>query len=277
MSLAHDLQFAVSLARDAGRVVLEHYGKVERLTKTHIAAKEEAVTEADRASQRLIVAGLRKRFRGDGIIGEESDTGQSITFDVKDPAGRNWVIDPIDGTNNFIAGLGAFCVCIALLDAGYPVLGVVYDVTRDVCYSGAKGEGAWLGSKRLQALTTPIGESSMVMITSNLLDSAGRCPQWACRLLGQTVMKTRILGSAALEAVQVASGVAHGAITVNGKLWDVAAPAAVVLEAGAKLTDFRGKQIFPFDLRRYQGAKVPFLAAAPGAHEALLREITSHP
>src|SRR5215510_15149288 len=142
MSLSHDLQFAVSLAREAGNVVLEKYGRVERLTKTHIAAKEEAVTEADRASQRVIVAGLRKRFPGDGIVGEESETGQSITFDVKDPRGRTWVIDPIDGTNNFIAGLGAFCVCIGLLDAGYPVLGVVYDVTRDLTYSAAKGQGA---------------------------------------------------------------------------------------------------------------------------------------
>src|SRR5881392_1125965 len=144
MSLAHDLQFAADLARQAGKIVLEQYGKVERLTKTHAAAKDEAVTEADRASQRLIVAGLRKRFPNDGIIGEESDSGESITFECTNPSGRNWVIDPIDGTNNFIAGLGAFAVCIGLLDAGYPVLGVVYDITRDQMYSAARGEGAWL-------------------------------------------------------------------------------------------------------------------------------------
>src|SRR5947207_13179474 len=132
MSLAHDLQYAIDLSRGAGRVVLEQYGKVRRLTKTHVAANAEAVTEADRASQRLIVAALRKRYPNDGIIGEESDTGTSITFDVANVAGRNWVIDPIDGTNNFIGGLGAFAVCIGLLDGGYPVLGVVYDVTRGV-------------------------------------------------------------------------------------------------------------------------------------------------
>ena len=128
----------------AGRLVLDHYGKVERLTKTHSAATEEAVTEADRASQRLIVAGLRRRFPDDGVIGEESETGQSITFECHDLRGRNWVIDPIDGTNNFIAGLGAFAVCIGLLDRGEPVLGVVYDVTRDLTYSAARGEGAGL-------------------------------------------------------------------------------------------------------------------------------------
>ena len=123
--LHQDLQYAIELARGAGEIVLEHYGKVARLTKTHAAASDEAVTDADRASQRFIVAGLKRRFPTDGIIGEESDAGTSITFDCTNPRGRNWVIDPIDGTNNFISGLGAFAVCIGLVDAGMPNLGVV--------------------------------------------------------------------------------------------------------------------------------------------------------
>lgn len=274
--IQHDLQYAIDLARGAGKIILEHYGKVERLTKTHVATTNEAVTEADRASQRFIIAGLRKRFPADGILGEESETGESITFDSPDPQGRNWVIDPIDGTNNFIAGLSNFAVCIGLLEHGMPMLGVVYDVTRDLTYSAAKDQGAWLGSKRLQAQSTPINDMSMIMMTSNLLID-GRCPAWACRWLAQTVMKARILGSAALEAVQVAAGVAHGAVTVNGKLWDIAAPAAILFEAGAVLTDLKGHPIFPFNLRGYVGAKVPFLAAGPAAHPELLREIRLHP
>jgi fructose-1,6-bisphosphatase/inositol monophosphatase family enzyme len=122
MSLSQDLQFAIELARGAGKIVLDHYGKVERLTKRHA----EAVTDADRASQRFIVSGLRRRFPNDGVVGEENDTGDAITFDVGDPRGRVWIIDPIDGTNNFIAGLGAFGVCIGLMDEGMPVLGVVF-------------------------------------------------------------------------------------------------------------------------------------------------------
>ena len=276
-SLAQDLQFVAELARGAGAVVLNHYGKVERLTKTHAATSAEAVTEADRATQRHIVAGLRRRFPDDGIIGEENETGDAITFECEHPAGRNWVIDPIDGTNNFISGLGNFAVCIGLLDGGMPVLGVVYDVTRDHMYVAARGEGAWLGNKRLAALDTPLGDSSMLMMTSNLLDARGRCPEWACRWLGQTVWKTRILGSAALEAVYVAAGVAHGAVTVNGKLWDAAAATAILLEAGAVVTSLSGERIFPFDLAHYGGAKVPFLAAGPAAHPALLQQIRSHP
>ena len=273
MNLKNDLEFIKQLAASAGEVVLQKYGHVERLTKTHIATTDEAVTEADRASQRLIVAGLRKQFPTDGIIGEESDSGKSITFDVTDPMGRNWVIDPIDGTNNFIAGLGAFAVCIGLLDKGYPVLGVVLDVTRGLMYSAVQGHGAFANDRRIAVPGTPLGDSSMLMMTSNLLDNNNRAPEWACRWIGQTNWKIRVLGSAALEAAQVAAGVAHGAVTCNGKLWDIAAPAAIVLEAGGLMTDLSGKAIFPFDLRNYVGAKVPFLAAAPAAQAELLKEL----
>lgn len=277
MCLTHDLQYAIELARGAASIVLDQYGKVMRLTKTHAATTGEAVTEADRASQRHIVAGLRKRFPTDGIIGEENDTGSAITFDCTNPLGRVWVIDPIDGTNNFINGLGVFAVCIGLLDKGEPVLGVVLDVTRDIIYSAARGHGTWQGTKRLHAAETPMGDSAMVMLTSNLIDHPGRCPGWAVRWLAQTDWKVRVLGSAAIDTAQVAAGVAHGAITVNGKLWDIVAPAALVLEAGGIITNLKGRPVFPFDLRGYQGGKVPFLAAGPGAHAELLREVQTNP
>ncbi|MDB5325122.1 MAG: putative inositol-monophosphatase [Phycisphaerales bacterium] len=273
MSLADDLRFAVDLARGAGAIVRRHYRQVDRLTKTHAMTSNEAVTEGDRASQRHIIAALRDRFPGDGLIGEESETGDSITFECKNPLGRNWVIDPIDGTNNFVSGVGVFGVCIGLLDGGHPVLGVVYDVTRDLVYCAAKGEGAWVGSEKAKALTTPLDDSSILMLSSNLIDKDGKCPAYAARWIAQTNWKIRIFGSAAIEAVMVGAGVAHGAVTVNGKLWDCVAPAAIVLEAGGTLTDLTGKQIFPFDLRGYTGAKVPYLSAGVAAHAEVLSEI----
>ena len=269
-NLRQDLEFAIALARSAGELVRSKYGHVERLTKTHATTTEEPVTEADRAAQRHIVAALADRFPADGLVGEESDTGESITFQVKDPNGRNWVIDPIDGTNNFIAGFGAFAVCIGLLDGGMPVLGVVYDVTRDVCYAGAAGLGATVNGQPTTAPATPLNPSSVLMITSNLTDANGNVPRWPCDLLRQTTWKVRILGSAALEGVAVAAGVAHAAVTVNGKLWDAAAPAAVVLAAGGTFTAPDGAAIFPFDLRGYDGGKVPFLAAGPAARDEML-------
>jgi myo-inositol-1(or 4)-monophosphatase len=272
-NLVQDLQFATELARDAGRVVLDHWGKVERLTKTHAMTSSEAVTDADRESQRLIVAGLRRRFPNDGIVGEESETGSSITFECPDPDGRVWVIDPIDGTNNYVAGLGAFGVCIGLLVAGKPVLGVVYDVSRDLMYAAAEGHGAWLGTKRLSVSSAGLTDSALIMLTSNLLDKDGKCPAFPSRWLAQTNWKIRILGSAALEAIQVAAGVAQAAITMNGKLWDVAAPAAIVTEAGGLILDLHGGPIFPFNLHDYTGAKVPFIATTPTALNVMLDEI----
>jgi myo-inositol-1(or 4)-monophosphatase len=269
MNVSEDLQYVVDLARSAGALVLSHYGKVDRLLKRN----DEAVTDADRASQRLIVTGLRKRFPGDGIIGEENDTGDAITFDVSNPAGRNWVIDPIDGTNNFIAGLGIFAVCIGLLEAGKPVLGVVYDVTRDHLYAAAAGQGAWLGTQRLSVLKTPLGDKTMLMLTSNLVGADGKAPPYARRWLDQTNWKIRMLGAACVEAMHVAAGVAHGAVTLNGKLWDIAASAAVAIEAGAIVTDPRGNAIFPFDLEGYRGGKVPYVMAGPAAHAELVREM----
>src|SRR6478609_11596632 len=103
-SLATDLHQAIEIARNAGRITLEYFGHVERLTKTHAATTDEAVTEADRDTQRYIVAELKKRFPDDGIIGEENDVGDAITHERAARGQRVWVIDPIDGTNNFVAG-----------------------------------------------------------------------------------------------------------------------------------------------------------------------------
>jgi fructose-1,6-bisphosphatase/inositol monophosphatase family enzyme len=220
---------------------------------------------------------LRKRYPTAGIIGEESDAGDAITAEINDPNGRNWVIDPIDGTNNFIAGLGNFAVCIGLMDKGMPVLGVVYDVTRDAMYAGATGLGATLNGQPIHPTDRGLDAAAMIMVTSNLLDKNGRAPQWAFNMLAQTTWKTRILGSAAVEAVQVASGVAHAAITVNGKLWDAVAPCAIVLAAGGVVTGLDGSRIWPYDLTRYAGAKVPYLAVGPNAKPELVEYLTKNP
>jgi myo-inositol-1(or 4)-monophosphatase len=264
-----DLSYVIDTARAAGALIREHYGKVERQTKRG----EEAVTDADRASQRLIIERLASRFPDDGFIGEENDDGSAITNRAPKQGSRVWVIDPIDGTNNFVAGLGNFAVCIGLLDAGMPVLGVVYDVCRDEVYAAERGYGAWVDERRVQAPSSPLSERCLLMLTSNLLDAHGHMPAWAAAFHAQTRLKVRVLGSAALEAVQVAAGVAHGSITVNGKLWDIAAAAAIVLEAGGVVVTPGGTPLFPVDLAGYGGAKTPYVAAGKAASVDLLAAI----
>jgi myo-inositol-1(or 4)-monophosphatase len=269
MALQDDLAFAIDLARRSGQIAREQYGKVKRLTKRN----DEAVTDADRACQALIHQAIKAGYPRDGFIGEENETGLAITCECPDPRGRVWVVDPIDGTNNFVAGFGHFATCIGLLDAGHPVLGVVYDVIGDVMHSAAKGLGAWVNNRTVRVAESPIGDSSIVMSSSNLIDANGRAPDWPSRWLGRTPWKIRVIGSAALDGAHVAAGIAHGAITIHGKLWDAVAPAALVIEAGGLVTDTRGKAVFPYNLERYAGARVPTLMATPIAQETLLREI----
>lgn len=266
-----DLRFVRGLARSAAALVAAQAGTAERLTKTHATTTAEAVTACDRAAQRHIVAALRARFPADGIIGEESDDGAGITHD-RGSSRRTWIIDPIDGTNNFVAGLGCWAVCIGLLEDGMPVLGVVHDVARNVSYAAARGEGSWADDNPVRCAPGPLSDRSLVMLTCNLVRPDASLPPWFLRWTKQ-VWKLRMLGSAALEAVQVGAGVAHGAITIHGKLWDLAAAAAIVIEAGGVVTDLIGRPIFPIDLSGYNGAKVPFLAAAPEAHRGLLAEL----
>ncbi len=154
-----------------------------------------------------------------------------------------------------------------------PTVGVVYDVSRDLLYAGAAGRGATCNGAPIAVPDEPLSSASVLMMTSNLIDRDGRCPAWASRFLMQTDLKVRVLGTAAIEAIMVGSGVAHGAITVNGKLWDAVAAAGVVLAAGGTMSHLTGGSLFPYDITDYRGAKVPFLAAAPQAEAALLAEL----
>jgi myo-inositol-1(or 4)-monophosphatase len=277
MDRQQELEFVEGIARQAGEVILQHFRKVERLTKTHAVASNEAVTQADRDSQRLIVAELRKAFPGDGFIGEESDDGAGITLEVPNPRGRNWVIDPIDGTNNFIAGLNGFCVCIGLIDAGMPVLGVTYDVLADKVYRAASGLGATVNGRRTTLDDRGMSDASILCMTANLVGKDGRTPGWAVQLLGQITWKVRVLGSAALEAVLAGEGVAGAAIQVNTKLWDIASAAAFVIEAGGEVTDFAGAPVFPIDLEKYRGEKVPYIAGGRRAVRDVLAYMRKNP
>jgi myo-inositol-1(or 4)-monophosphatase len=275
MTLPEDLHFTLTLARDAARLVRGRLGTVAAERKTHAATHDEVVTEADRACQHLIVTRLREKFPTDGLIGEEGADGKPITADLPDPQGRIWVIDPIDGTANFVTGLPLFAVCIARLEAGVPVLGVIYDVMSDKAWYAAKGHGAFLDGTPLRVTPEPMTKGSLIMVSDDLAHPTRGVPPYIARWLSGNQRRLRILGSAALEVAQVAAGYAHGAVTLNGKLWDIAAPGAILFEAGGIVTAPDGTPIFPFACRGYAGAPVPFLAAAASAHRELLADIAT--
>ena len=135
-----ELSVALRLAREAGAAILEYYESplhIER--KIDADEHTEPVTQADRAANELIVSALRREFPEDGILAEESiDTERRLT------KRRVWMVDPLDGTNGFIAGDGDFAVQIGLAVEGRSVLGIVYQPLPDVMYRAVEGGGAWI-------------------------------------------------------------------------------------------------------------------------------------
>src|SRR6059036_13079 len=120
-----DLEFATALASRAGEILLERYEKVERID---FKSAKDVVTEVDHLSEALIIDAIRAAHPGDGIVAEES--GEHVAAAGHAPTagvGRAWVIDPLDGTINYANGIPFFCVSIALLEGGRPVVGVVHD------------------------------------------------------------------------------------------------------------------------------------------------------
>jgi myo-inositol-1(or 4)-monophosphatase len=223
------MDFAARTAQRAGEITLAHFGSaaVER------KGDGSEVTAADRASERLVVEGIRAARPDDGILGEEgtADSGTS---------GVRWVIDPLDGTTNFLYGLPAFAVSIAVEVDGTTEVGVVVDAARHETFTAVRGRGAHLDGRRLrvngadQLATALIG-------TGFSYDAARRARQGA--VVAQVlplVRDIRRVGAAALDLCWVAAGRLDGFYEKGLAPWDLGAGALIAAEAGARVGDLAG-------------------------------------
>ena len=225
-----DQVWLTDLSRAAGAVLLEHFGHVTVEKK----GARDLVTAADRAAERLILDGIRRRFPQDLILAEESCPDTT-------PRGRTWIVDPLDGTTNFVHGIPHFAVSIALVDNGVPLLGCVFNPALEECFSAAQDAGAFLGTQRLQVSHTQL-LSEAVLCTGfhyRMELKADSNLQHFCDLAPLT-RGLRRLGSAALDLCYAAAGRYDGFWELHLSPWDVAAGALVAKEAGAEVTDFRG-------------------------------------
>jgi len=253
---------AERLAREAGQIARDYF---RRATVEH-KLNNEIVTQADRAVQAHLSDTIRRELPGDGFIGEEAERGE--LFKEKADAEHCWVVDPIDGTNNFAAGMPLFAVSIAVLRSGAPELGIVYDPLRDELYQAERGRGAWRGGQRLQVAAADADSNSLVGLPSVFRPGV---PPYVVRWAEKH--KGRMLGSIALHLAYVAAGSFHWTVAYRTKIWDVAAGALLVEEAGGRVTDLAGKPLFPVDLTAEQGGLFPILASNGALHEARLRDI----
>lgn len=233
MAWERELETALELARAASSVALSHFGRVQAEAK----ADDSPVTAADRECERLIAARLAEAFPADGVFGEEGANRAGSS-------GRRWIIDPIDGTRDFVRGSFLWCHLLALETEGEVVLGVAAFPVQGRVYYAARGQGSWCveGRTETQLRCSEIREPRRAVLCFGQLNEAPRAP-WGERLLAflEPFWAVRSLGGAT-DAMLVASGKAEVYMEPGLKPWDVAALAVIGEEAGCLWHDFEGRR-----------------------------------
>lgn len=258
------MKLAQSLARSAGALIISRMG--EQILAEEKSSTYDVVTQVDKDSEQLIREGILSEYPDHEILGEE-DTfiGQKLLEEVLSSVKNDtylWIVDPIDGTNNFVQGIAGFTVSIALAYNGELLLGVVYDPSSDEMFSAVKSEGAFLNGKQIH-VSDKTGLRTCVVATGFPSQMDARLAVY--KGLGKLILQCRTiraLGSAARHLAYVGAG-RLDAFWENGlKTWDVAAGVLIVQEAGGQISDTSGK---PYSLNT-----LDIVSSNGHVHESLL-------
>ena len=237
------LNVAVRAARQAGRLITRASVDIETVQITR-KDRNDFVTEVDRASEAAIIETLLAAYPDHAILAEESGF-QPGRFASHDTPLRDvehlWIIDPLDGTTNFIHGLPHYCISIALMERGQVTQGLIFDPNRNELFTATRGRGAYLNDRRIRVsnrveLNRCLIGTGFPVVDQSMMDRY-------LAILKDFLSKTaggRREGSAALDLCSVAVGRLDGFFEFNLKPWDVAAGALIVKEAGGIVTDMQG-------------------------------------
>lgn len=251
------LKAAIDAAHASGAILLKNFGK-----KLDVREKKGAglVTQVDLASENAAVQLLKRTFPDFGFLTEESGTHGS-------QSGGRWVIDPLDGTTNYVHRFPMFCVSIAAEWQGEVVVGVIYHPILKETYTAIRGKGAFVNGKKIQVSTTPrLKDSLLTTGFTYRKDEWLHAEMKAFENLSAVARAVRRPGSAALDLAYTARGVFDGFWERRLSPWDVAAGALLVQEAGGQVSDFQGNS-FRLD-------QSEILASNKKLHRSLLRKIT---
>ena len=231
--MSADLELAERAARAAGEVLMSYFGRAAEglASKT---SPTDPVSDADREAERTIREILLAEHPDDGLLGEEGSRSSSAS-------GRTWIVDPLDGTVNFLYGLRAWAVSIALDDEDGVAAGVVFNPVSGECFRAVRGEGASVDGKPLQVTQCPALDRAMV--ATGFSYEADRRREQA-QLLVELLPRIRDLrraGAAALDLAFVAAGRVDAFYERGLKRWDEAAGRLLVLEAGGVVADLEGE------------------------------------
>jgi myo-inositol-1(or 4)-monophosphatase len=227
---------ATKAAREAGKIHKKHFQT--NLTTETKSASFDLVTEADLESEKKIISTVRRYFPDHNFLAEEG------RYEKRDSE-YTWIIDPLDGTNNFVYGLPIFCTSIALLKGPEVVLGVIYDVSRDELFRAEKGGGAFLNNKKLSVSAVDTLQRSM-LVTGFYYDRGIEMVEtleWIKKFFFKRITGLRRLGAAALDLCYVACGRVTGFWEFVLSPWDFAAGKIIVEEAGGRITGRHGEDV----------------------------------
>ena len=234
------LNTAIKAARRAGNIINRGSLDLERLQVVRKGPKD-YVTEIDRAAEEAVIDILRTAYPDHGFWGEESGVHVAPGEAAGDSPEFQWIIDPLDGTTNFIHGFPAYAVSIALAQRGQITQAVVYDPTRNELFTASRGSGAFLNDRRMRVS----GQTRYpdALLGAHVPGSAGGAsgPSRFSSLLSECASARR-MGSTVLDMAYVATGRFDGFCGIHLKPWDVAAGSLLVLEAGGLVADFDGEQ-----------------------------------
>lgn len=266
--LSRMLETATVAARLAGQRAMEEISFV----KASVKNTTELVTQTDLRCQKIIIERIKENYPDHGFIAEEGDQGKIFKQSPRGSESLWWVIDPIDGTNNFVHQIPLFAVSIAALHEGKPIVGVIFEPATDSMFIAVKDSEAQLNGRRITASEETMDEFSSVGLDSHF-DCPGDIPNWACQIIKRT--RFRNLGSSAIQLAYVAKGSIIGTIITTPKLWDIAAGAVIVEAAGGVTTNWKGEQIFPLNLETYEGSILPTIAANKKVHAEIVQMLNS--
>jgi myo-inositol-1(or 4)-monophosphatase len=242
----------VRAARAGGNVLLRNMHKIDVLNVVEKQRMDYA-SEVDALAEAEIVKELRKAGPEYAVLGEEGG---------HQPArgGRSrltWVIDPLDGTSNYLRGIPHWCVSVALVDNGEPVHGVVFDPLRNELFVASRGSGAVLDDRRLRVAERRDLEGALLCTGFPPRERARARPQLDCLgALLEQAEDVRRTGSAALDLAWVACGRFDGYFEAGVQPWDIAAGVLLVREAGGRVCDFRGSGMTRMDVAEARGRQV---------------------
>jgi myo-inositol-1(or 4)-monophosphatase len=262
---ADELTFATDVARRAGALLIESY---ERLETIDYKSKRDVVTNADYASERLVIDAIKARYPDDAILAEESGEHAGVLRDDGSHNGRTWVIDPLDGTVNYANGIPYYCVSIGLVVDDRPSVGVIFDPAREDLYDATADGPARLDGAVIHASTKETLSDYVVSLA--VIGSGGLMRE---RRIAPRIRIHRRMGSAALSLAYVANG-RFDAFVQNGGLspWDVAAAGLIAERSGAVVTSIVGGPWWNPDVR---GPRTSVVAAPAAQHGGLMELLAS--